>query len=122
MARILGFLVLALFSRQASHEVVHLAQGRSPGDVVFSFGVLAVAAGLITGWFLPRSGAVVIWTGCAAALIVAVLARLAGIAGSRDLLAMALAFGIPAATAVIYWSSASPGRERVTQRRSKEVA
>jgi hypothetical protein len=106
MARVLGLLVLLLFSRQASHEVAHLMQGRSPGDVVFSFGVLAVVAGLVVGWFVPRSGAVIIWIGSGAALTVAALARAAGLAGSSDLLAMLVAFGIPVATGVVYWSSA----------------
>ena len=110
MARVLGFLVLLLFARQASHEVAHLAQGRSPGDAVFSFGLLAVVAGLIVGWFVARVGAVVIWLVCATALVVAGAARAAGIAGNRDLAAMALAFGIPAATAVIYWTSAASGK------------
>jgi len=106
--------VLLLFARQASHEVSHLIDGRSPGDVVFSFGVLAVVVGLVTGWFAARAGAVVIWLGSAAALTVAAVARAAGIAGNRDLLAMALAFGIPAATGVIYWTSVAGGRPRET--------
>ncbi|MBD3366959.1 MAG: hypothetical protein GF405_02145 [Candidatus Eisenbacteria bacterium] len=121
LARILGLLVLLLFARQASHEVAHLMQGRAPGDVVFSFGVLAVVAGLIVGLFTPRAGAVVIWIGAAAALTVAAAARAAGLASGGDLAGMVLAFGIPSVTGIIYWSAAAPGRAAGSGRGEEEA-